>query len=712
MLGRNVKLLKLSTCGLAVLWPGMALAQIRIPDVADPLLANLALSDSAPERGMWSATAPWPLIGLHAALLPSGAVLTFGAAPGRDVQDGRVFAVWDPDRGLDPAAHTLLPNAQAVDSFCAGATNMVSGAVLLSGGNSDASRLSPLASTAFDPATRTANTIPAQLAYPRWYGTMITLPDGRPLIVGGGKPYVVEAYKNVAGALQYNDVSMIPEVYVAGSGWRTLPGAASRDAFGPDFNRWWYPRLWVTPRGSVFGVSSEKMWVMNPAGDGSIVSGTFKTAANTSSRPNIGPTSTAVMYDTGRILQVGGNGYANGHAMPSSAQATVFDVNGAGVAVSNVASMTYPRQWANATVLPTGRVLVTGGTRYADNAGGDAVMEAEIWNPATRGWTVAARAAHYRGYHSAAILLQNGTVLTTGGGAPGPVTNLNAEVYYPPYLFTRVNGRTALAPRPRLATISASQYAYGATATIELASGAAIASVAFLGLGQTTHSFDAGQRFQRLAFSQDGQTLRVTMPASANLAPPGYYQVVVVDQAGVPSRGVIVAMAAAAPPQPAAPPPDAQPTPQPNPQPAPQVSSLQPVALPDYRVRHAGFLGYVSPVNAGSSQLDRLDASFTVRAGLADAACLSFESANYPGHFLRHAGFRLRLNPNDNSELFRNDATFCQRSGLAGRGNSYESKNFPGHYLRVRGTEMWIDRQAGDATYANAASFNLVDAFR
>ena len=690
-------LLQLTVCGLAGAWPAAAQAQIAIPDTPDPLLANLAIPDAAPEKGMWSPTAPWPLIGLHAALTPSGTVLTFGAAPGQGVQDGRTFDIWDPARGLDISTHYLLPNAQAVDSFCAGATNMVSGAMLISGGNSDASRYSPLASTAFDPARQIANPVAAPLAYPRWYASMITLPDGRPLIVGGGKPYVVEAYKNVAGSLQYNDVSMTPEVYVPGSGWRTLPGAASRDAFGPDFNRWWYPRLWVTPRGSVFGISSEKTWFLDATGNGAITAATFKTAADPNTRPNVGPTSTAVMYDVGRILQVGGNGYANGQATPSSAQATVFDVNGTGLAVSSVASMTYPRQWANATVLPNGRVLVTGGTRYADNAGNDAVREAEIWNPATRGWTVAAQAANYRGYHSAAILLQNGTVLTTGGGAPGPVNNLNAEVYYPPYLFTRVNGRATLAARPRLASIGANQYVHGATATIQLATNGAIANVVLMGLGLTTHSFDSGQRYQRLAFSQNGQTLRVAMPANANLAPPGYYQVAVVDTAGVPSRGVIVALAAAAP-QPV----QAGAT--------PQASSLQPVAMTDYRVRHANYLGFVSPINAGSAQIDRLDSAFYVRAGLADAACISFESKNYPGYYLRHAGFRIRLNQNDNSALYRDDATFCQRAGLAGRGNSYESKNYPGRYLRARGTELWVDPQATDSTYANSASFNLIDA--
>ena len=38
-------------------------------------------------------------------------------------------------------------------------------------------------------------------------------------------------------------------------------------------------------------------------------------------------------------------------------------------------------------------------------------------------------------YHSGALLLPDATVLIAGGGAPGPLVNLNAEIYYPPYLF-------------------------------------------------------------------------------------------------------------------------------------------------------------------------------------------------------------------------------------------------------------------------------------
>lgn len=680
-----------AACGLALLLcSGTARAQIRIPDPPDPLMADLSIPASAPEKGMWSATQSWPLIAMHAVVTPSGSVLTFGAPPGEQRQDGRVFDIWDPDKGLGSAAHTLLPNAEAVDSFCASATTLPSGAMLISGGAGYDSGLTSKESAVFDPARRSASPFAAKLTYPRWYGTLITLPDGRALFTGGGKPYAPGVY-DIAGSLKRGEVSMTPEIYVPGSGWRLLTGATSRDAFGPDLNRWWYPRMWVSPRGGVFGISSDRTWLLDPTGTGAIVTAPFRAGANAASRPNIGPTSTAVMFDTGRILQVGGNGYSNGYPMPSSPRATIFDLNGSRLVTTDVPWMTYPRQWANATVLPDGRVLVTGGSRYADNNGSDAVYEAEIWNPATRAWTVGARAGNYRGYHSTAILLPNGTVLSAGGGVKGPVANLNAEIYYPPYLFTRVNGRVALASRPKLASVSASQFAYGVRATVQLAADATIAGVSLIGLASATHSFDSGQRYQRLAFTQDGRTLQITMPSHAGLAPPGYYQLVVVDRAGVPSRGVIVAMAAAAPQPPG----------------VTRFSSLRPVTMPDFRVRVAGTFAGLAPADPG---VDRLDGAFVLRAGLADPACVSFESRRHQGHFLRQGSRRLWLNPLEQTAGYRADATFCPQPGLSGQGTSYAAKALPGSFLRHRRTQIWIDPAAADEAYAASASFETVDA--
>ena len=123
--------------------------------------------------------------------------------------------------------------------------------------------------------------------------------------------------------------------------------------------------------------------------------------------------------------------------------------------------------------------------------------------------------------------------------------NLNAEIYYPPYFFKAVNGQAALAPRPQIVSLSASQIAHGQTLGVEINATAGIGKVAFVRLEPaTTHSFNTGERYVPASFTAAGNLLSVAVPASTNVAPPGYYQLVVVDGNGVPSPGVIVALGA------------------------------------------------------------------------------------------------------------------------------------------------------------------------
>jgi hypothetical protein len=68
-------------------------------------------------------------------------------------------------------------------------------------------------------------------------------------------------------------------------------------------------------------------------------------------------------------------------ASPASRFATVIDINGSAPVLTEAAPMIHARHWPSATVLADGRVLVTGGTGYANNGGTDAVYAAELWDP-------------------------------------------------------------------------------------------------------------------------------------------------------------------------------------------------------------------------------------------------------------------------------------------------------------------------------------------
>ncbi|MBM6575061.1 DUF1929 domain-containing protein [Microvirga sp. SRT01] len=527
-----------ATAASAMLVPAIASAQqfpVVVAQVQDPAMQNLAIPEGADVHGMWSGVKDWPLIGIHSALLPNGKVVTYGSPNGTAAQSGRVYDIWDPTRGFGRESHLTLTGVADVDSFCSAATFLDDGSLLIAGGIF--SEGNDRGSVLVDQTGSSLRGLGRNMAYDRYYATMVTLNDGRPLIVGGSYPY--------------QDVNnFVPEVYNP-NGWASLFGAADTLVFSRAEGRFWYPHVWQAPNGRVFGISTEQLWWMDPQGNGSIARAGVLKRAHTYDRipanqlPNVGPTSTAVMFDVGRVLQLGGNGQQNGDATYSSSAATVIDINGAAPVQREAAPMIHGRQWANAIVLPTGTVMVNGGSLWGDEAGWSDARPVELWDKNTNAWTLGAAAGVYRGYHSSSLLLTNGTVLTSGGGVPGPVVNLNSEIYYPPYLFQRVNGRMQLAPRPQIVSLQTTKLNHGQSAQVEMANANPIRSVSLVRLGQDTHSFDSGQRYIPATYFQTGAVLTVQAPASTSVAPPGYYMLVAADADGVPSTGVIVAIGGA-----------------------------------------------------------------------------------------------------------------------------------------------------------------------
>jgi hypothetical protein len=124
--------------------------------------------------------------------------------------------------------------------------------------------------------------------------------------------------------------------------------------------------------------------------------------------------------------------------------------------------------------------------------------------------------------------------------------------------------------------------------------------------------------------------------------------------------------------------------------------------FPDRRIRHRNFLIYLEPAD---SRLASNDSAFRVVSGLA-GSCNSFESRNFPGFYIRHQDFRLKLNKFVNEGLFRKDATFCIRKGLANpKFSSFESLNYPGRFMRHRSFEFHIDPNDGSDLFKKDATF-------
>jgi len=243
------------------------------------------------------------------------------------------------------------------------------------------------------------------------------------------------------------------------------------------------------------------------------------------------------LYDVGKMLVAGGGASTN--------DARVVNITGSNPQVTATSPMAFGRRQFNLTVLADGSVLATGGNSSgADlvdlNAG---VYAAEQWTPATGQWRTLASESVTRQYHSTALLLPDGRVLSAGGGICGTCDQVgylakNAQVFSPPYLF-QADG--TLAPRPTIDAAPATTF-YGAAMDISTPNAAAIQKVALVRLGAVTHSNNMEQRYIPLAFTAGASDLTATAPANANIAPPGFYMLFVVDANGVPSVARMVTL--------------------------------------------------------------------------------------------------------------------------------------------------------------------------
>jgi len=446
--------------------------------------------------GEWTAPFAWPNVAVHLTLLPTGKVLAFGLSG--------TAQVWDPADG----SFSSVPSPSVV--FCAGHSLLPDGRLLASGGNSDpnvgANGIPD--NTIFDPVTqRWSRATPMRFA--RWYPTNTTLPNGDVLIMSG---------KNEIG-----NMVRTHEVWSNGA-LRELTTAVLQVPL--------YPRAFVAADGRVYVAGESKVTrYLDPSGTGLWTTGPSRLYGGRDY-------GSAVMYEDGKILYVGGGRTTN--------TAEIIDLNSPAPAWRWTGSMAFPRRHLNATVLPTGEVLVTGGssgTNFNDYKLG--VHAAEIWNPNTGVWTTLASNAVNRTYHSTSILLPDGRVLHAGSGDGGP-NQRTAEIFSPPYLFK--------GPRPAIGSVP-TQVGYGSTFNVSTADPSSIARVSLIRLGSATHAFDMNQRLQWLVFSRQTGGLAVSIPASRNRTPPGHYLLFLVSSDGVPSLGKIVLVNGTGDPNPPPPPP-------------------------------------------------------------------------------------------------------------------------------------------------------------
>ena len=471
-------------------------------------------------HGAWGPNGPWPLVPVHQVLLAEGRVLSYGSNPDGKQTGHLWYDVWDPRGGSIGAGHKLLPNTTKVDLFCSAQLVLPrSNNVLLLGGdnwipsaNATNNRGNNSSLIMHDQATpylqKTGN-----MLLPRWYATPTVLPSGEIYIQGG------------------KDGTAFPEIRSATGTFRKLNINTSALTY-------WYPRNFVTSKGLIFGISDLTMYYINPTGNGSL-----KIVGNLAAGMPSGVTTTDVMFAPGKILRTGGGTRSASDGPNGKASAVVIDITGATPVVKSTAAMPFGLHWHTGTVVPDGRVVVTGGSLKPNQLVG-VNYNALIWDPKTGKWTVGAATVadqqHARLYHSNALLLSDASILVSGGGACpcAPFQNRNAQIYYPGYLYAASG---AVAPRLRIVR-APTNITWGQSFELRVDRPLGAARITLIKTASVTHGFNFEQRFMQLNFTRSGDTLRVTAPANANLATPGKYLIFALDGSGVPSIGSVVSL--------------------------------------------------------------------------------------------------------------------------------------------------------------------------
>ncbi|HEX7315767.1 MAG TPA: RICIN domain-containing protein [Pyrinomonadaceae bacterium] len=468
-------------------------------------------ADPRSRTGAWSALINnLPFIPVHAHMLPNRKVLAWAGENVDAPQHRTDVWVWDAATGMFNDQTAFRADNNLLDIFCSGHSFLPDGRLLVAGGHHHYDAGNPAGephTSVFDYRNNTWTRGP-DMSSGRWYPTNTTLNNGEVLVVAGA----------VADGAQ-ND---LPEIWQVSQTLRTL-GDARRGQ--PT-----YPWMHVGPGGKVFNSGpNQNTDYLNPSVGGAWLAAR---ADNIPINNNYGyrGEGTSVMYQPGKVLILAGGD-------PPTNSAEVLDLNLANPVWRTLArAMARARRHVNGTVLPDGTVLVTGGTSYGgfnDPNPVGAVYAPEIWNPAGEQWSGPLASMQIpRLYHSVALLLPDGRVLSAGGGnGGGGVDYPNAEIYSPPYLFKGAQPQLTNAP---------DSIGYGQTFFVSTPN-TDIARATLVRLSSVTHSYNQNQRFNELTVvSRVAGGLNLRAPADGDACPPGHYMLFLLNNQGVPSVARVV----------------------------------------------------------------------------------------------------------------------------------------------------------------------------
>jgi galactose oxidase len=536
---------------------------------------NFNFTNSQPAQrateGEWSELTSVPVIPVAAANLSDGKILMWAADKPTNYTyipnpPETKFTVFNSSTGNSSAISTL--NGYA--AFCPGIAQLGNGQVLVNGGE-------PTQSASIFNASNNSWSVASSMKIGRGYNSSVTLSSGKVFTLGGSWKNNGNTFNNNPFPPGTNTGDKTGEVWDSQS-WRVVKNALAENAelkhpdgdnaedLGFRFRRDNHMWLFAVSGENVFQAGpSSQMNLYNTIGDGGITAeGNRRDPVNANSDQN-SINGNAIMYDKNKILKLGGATHYDGkNGVPRDSSNTAYTISISNITnttvrpiVKQTASLRFPRTYANSVVLPDGQVLTIGGSiknkafdETANTTASTSVFVSELWNPkganGNGSWRDVAAIAVSRTYHSVALLLPDGRVLSGGGGlcqVDNPVCttfNLNhpdVQIYSPPYLF---NANGSLAQRPSITSVNVGANATGLpgvtyNSSLSVTASSGINQFVLMRFGAATHSINTDQRRIPVAATGTNGNYTLTIPNDRGSLPPGNYMLFALSSNGTPS---------------------------------------------------------------------------------------------------------------------------------------------------------------------------------
>ncbi|MBU7598753.1 DUF1929 domain-containing protein [Streptomyces sp. P38-E01] len=356
----------------------------------------------------------------------------------------------------------------------------------------------------------------------RWYPTLTTLEDGRVL--------------SVSGLDDIGEVSEKVELYDPRTKkWQTLP----EQRYFPT-----YPGLFLSGRDELLYTGTSSGY--GPADKGRVPGlWNWRTDRFTKipgmSDPDALETSMAVLLPPAqdqKYMVLGGGGI--GESTKVTDKTRIVDLKKKNPRFVDGPSLYEPVRYPSSVILPDDTVLTTNGSKGYRGYSSSDVLKAELYDPRTNTSRRVADPLEGRNYHSGALLLPNGKVMTFGSDPlfddrantkPGTFEQ-QIDIWSPPYLFRdsrpqlKANGE-----KPQRVQL-------GGKAEFATKDAADIKEMRLMRPSSFTHVTNNEQRSIALDFERTENGVELTVPEDPTLVPPGYYMVNAVDEDGTPSEAV------------------------------------------------------------------------------------------------------------------------------------------------------------------------------